>query len=128
MRSTTFISVLLSSLVMLIPNVVSAHWQYTTWGMTPDEVVASSGGAATQNHNPDLNSDDLTTRLVAPYRAGNFGFRCKITLLASVALFATATAANAQEQCAGYVGQTVAPKSFDGIVTLNGVGHRIHRL
>lgn len=38
-------ALLLAALTALIPATASADWQYTEWGMSPDEVIAASNGA-----------------------------------------------------------------------------------
>ena len=38
------ISTLLAGCTLIVPSWASAHWQYTQWGMTPQQVIAASKG------------------------------------------------------------------------------------
>lgn len=49
-----------------LPAAARADWQYTRWGMTPNEVVSASGGAAAK----DGASGDLKAR----YQSGEYRF------------------------------------------------------
>lgn len=52
-----------------------AHWQYTRWGMTVDEVVAASGNKAHAAANGPGNSTSSEKNLLdVPYQAGRFSF------------------------------------------------------
>lgn len=53
----------------------AADWQYTKWGMTPEEVVAASAGAARQTTpSEDDGSDGVVTLAMADYVASGFEF------------------------------------------------------
>lgn len=60
-------------------DVARADWQYTKWGMKPDEVVAASGGKAVRttseekkaHSSPDAKDEPL---LKAPYQSGRYQF------------------------------------------------------
>jgi hypothetical protein len=43
-RTTTWLTGLAA--LLIAPPAAHADWQYTKWGMTPDQVVAASGGKA----------------------------------------------------------------------------------
>ena len=47
----------------------AADWQYTQWGMTPDQVKIASNGVARDNMNCELDATGVTAALVAPYQA-----------------------------------------------------------
>jgi hypothetical protein len=51
-----------------------ADWEYTKWGMTPQQVVSASKNLAKEG--PDLrpDSDGNVTKLVAPFQSGRFSF------------------------------------------------------
>ena len=51
-----------------------ADWQYTQWGMTPDQVKAASDGAATDNADRLRDVDGLKAALVAPYQGETVAF------------------------------------------------------
>lgn len=53
-----------------------AEWQYTTWGMTQEEVVAASDGKALPN--PEIegqSTSEAIGALMVPYSSGKFKFR-----------------------------------------------------
>ncbi len=52
----------------------AADWQYTQWGMTPDEVVAAADGAAHPNTDRNLDADGLRAELVAPWQGETVAF------------------------------------------------------
>lgn len=52
----------------------AADWQYTTWGMTPDQVRAASGGAARDNADRALDADGVRAELTAPYQGVSLPF------------------------------------------------------
>ena len=54
-----------------------ADWEYTKWGMTPQQVVSASNNLATQGFDPHPDSDGNVTKLVAPYQSGKFSFEAQ---------------------------------------------------
>ena len=54
-----------------------ADWQYTKWGMTPQEVVSASKNLAKQGSDLRPDSDGNVTKLVAPYQSGKFSFEAQ---------------------------------------------------
>jgi hypothetical protein len=52
-------------------------WEYTKWGMTPQQVVSASKNLATQSSDPRPDSDGNVTKLVAPYQSGKFSFEAE---------------------------------------------------
>jgi hypothetical protein len=52
-------------------------WEYTKWGMTPQQVVSASNNLATQGSDLRPDSDGNVSRLVAPYQGGKFSFEAQ---------------------------------------------------
>lgn len=52
----------------------AADWQYTQWGMTPDQVKAASEGAALDNGDRLRDVDGLKAALEAPYQGETVAF------------------------------------------------------
>lgn len=51
-------------------------WQYTRWGMTPDQVKTASSGSATENPTAAVQSTRTSDALlVSPFSIGTFRFR-----------------------------------------------------
>lgn len=61
-------------LACAISSPASAHWQFTNWGMTPEQVIASSNGSAKAG--PGDKSAQNGDRLLAvgTYSAGDYTF------------------------------------------------------
>ena len=82
-----------------------ADWEYTKWGMTPQQVVTASKNLARASTDPnDLlpDSDGNVSRLVAPYQSGKFSFRAEFGFdaadrLASVTLVLDDKSAHMEE-------------------------------
>ena len=69
----------ISAMALVWPISASANWQYTTWGMTIEQVETASKNAASpttptvaQQQSPTDHS--LTASLSAPYKSGAFSF------------------------------------------------------
>jgi hypothetical protein len=59
-------------------SAAKADWEYTKWGMTPQQVIAASKNVAKEDStdlSPD--SDGNVTKVVAPFKAGKFPFRAE---------------------------------------------------
>ena len=54
-----------------------ADWEYTRWGMTPQEVVSASKNLAKEGSDLHPDSDGNVTKLVAPYQSGKFAFEAQ---------------------------------------------------
>jgi hypothetical protein len=54
-----------------------ADWEYTKWGMTPQQVVSASKNLAKEGADLHPDSDGNVTKLVAPYRSGKFSFEAQ---------------------------------------------------
>jgi len=68
------------SLACCSASAAKADWEYTTWGMTPQQVASASKGLATASTDPeDLlpDSDGNVSKLVAPYQSGRFSFEAQ---------------------------------------------------
>src|SRR5436190_22732640 len=52
-----------------------ADWEYTKWGMTPEQVVSASQNLATPGTDLAPDGDGNVSKLVAPYKSGKFSFR-----------------------------------------------------
>jgi len=69
--------VLALALIGLAPTPAKANWQYTTWGMTPDQVVAASNGAARLAPEPRRLDQWRLTLATADYSADGFAFNVR---------------------------------------------------
>ena len=61
-------------------SAAKADWEYTKWGMTPQQVVSASKNLARASTDPnDLlpDSDGNVTKLVAPFQGGKFSFEAQ---------------------------------------------------
>jgi hypothetical protein len=54
-----------------------ADWEYTKWGMTPQQVVTASNNLATAGSDLRPDSDGNVSKLVAPYQRGKFSFEAQ---------------------------------------------------
>ncbi len=52
-------------------------WEYTKWGMSPQQVVSASNSLATPGSDLRPDSDGNVTRLVAPFQSGKFSFEAQ---------------------------------------------------
>jgi len=52
-----------------------ADWQYTKWGMTPQQVISASNSQAKEGSDLRPDSDGNVSKLVAPYQIGTFVFQ-----------------------------------------------------
>jgi hypothetical protein len=52
-------------------------WEYTKWGMTPQQVVSASKNLATEASDLRPDSDGNVTKLIAPYQSGKFSFEAQ---------------------------------------------------
>ena len=58
-------------------SAAKADWQYTKWGMTPQQVVSASTNPAREGSDPRPDSDGNVSKLVAPYQSGKFPFEAQ---------------------------------------------------
>jgi hypothetical protein len=54
-----------------------ADWEYTKWGMTPQQVLAASKNLAKDSTDLSPDSDGNVTKLVAPFKGGKFAFQAE---------------------------------------------------
>src|ERR1700761_6415496 len=64
-------------LALVCCGAAKADWEYTKWGMTPQEVVSASKNLAKASTDPHPDSDGNVTKLVAPYQSGKFAFEAQ---------------------------------------------------
>src|ERR1700743_1113292 len=58
-------------------SAAKADWEYTRWGMTPQEVVSASKNLAKKGTDLHPDSDGNVTKLVAPFQSGKFAFEAQ---------------------------------------------------
>ena len=58
-------------------SAAKADWEYTKWGMTPQEVVSASKNLAKEGSDLRPDSDGNVSKLVAPYQSGKFPFEAQ---------------------------------------------------
>ena len=64
-----------SLLCMAFATSANAQWQYTNWGMSPDEVAAASGGeGARALSDPERQWDGVKIAAEGAYQSGSYNF------------------------------------------------------
>jgi hypothetical protein len=58
-------------------SAAKADWEYTKWGMTPQEVISASKNLAKAGSDTHPDSDGNVTKLVAPFQSGKFSFEAQ---------------------------------------------------
>ena len=58
-------------------SAAKADWEYTRWGMTPQQVLIASKNLAKEGSDLHPDSDGNVTRLVAPFQSGTFSFEAQ---------------------------------------------------
>jgi hypothetical protein len=58
-------------------SAAKADWEYTKWGMTPQQIVSASKNLARENSDRRPDSDGNVAKLVAPYNSGKFSFEAR---------------------------------------------------
>src|SRR5580698_8871299 len=58
-------------------SAAKADWEYTKWGMTPEQVVSASKNLAKPGSDRHPESDGNVTKLVAPFQGGKFSFEAQ---------------------------------------------------
>ena len=58
-------------------SAAKADWEYTRWGMTPQQVRNASKVPARESSDLHPDSDGNVTKLVAPYKSGKFSFEAQ---------------------------------------------------
>ena len=54
-----------------------ADWEYTKWGMSPQQVAGAAKNLTRANSDLRPDSDGNVTKLVAPYQSGKFSFEAQ---------------------------------------------------
>src|SRR5581483_5006187 len=80
-------------------SAAKADWEYTRWGMTPQQVVSASKNLATENADLRPDSDGNVTKLVAPYQSGNFSFEARFEFDAADRLAGVTLLLNEKSLC-----------------------------
>src|ERR1700723_824148 len=65
------------ALVCCGASAAKADWEYTKWGMTPQQVVSAAKNLTRISSDLHPDSDGNVTKLVAPYRSGKFSFEAQ---------------------------------------------------
>src|SRR5580692_3071357 len=58
-------------------SAAKADWEYTKWGMTPQQVVSASKNLAKAGSDLHPDSDGNVSKLVAPFQSGKFSFEAQ---------------------------------------------------
>ena len=71
----------LSGLVLALAccgaSAAKADWEYTKWGMTPEQVASAAKNLTKAGSDLQPDSDGNVTKLVAPYRRDKFSFEAQ---------------------------------------------------
>ena len=65
------------ALVSCGASAAKADWEYTKWGMTPQQVVSAAKNRTRKSSDLHPDSDGNVTKLVAPYQSGKFSFEAQ---------------------------------------------------
>jgi len=65
------------ALVCCAASAAKADWEYTKWGMTPQQVISASKNLTRESSDLHPDSDGNITKLVAPYQSGKFSFEAQ---------------------------------------------------
>jgi hypothetical protein len=65
------------ALVCCGASAAKADWEYTKWGMTPQQVVSAAKNRTRKSSDLHPDSDGNVTKLVAPYQSGKFSFEAQ---------------------------------------------------
>ena len=58
-------------------SAAKADWEYTAWGMTPQQVASASNNLTTAGSDIRPDSDGNVSKLIAPYRQGKYAFEAQ---------------------------------------------------
>ncbi len=58
-------------------SAAKANWEYTKWGMTPEQVASAAKKLTRASSDLRPDSDGNVTKLVAPYHGGKFSFEAQ---------------------------------------------------
>jgi hypothetical protein len=65
------------ALVCCGASAAAADWEYTKWGMTPQQVISAAKNRTRKSSDLHPDSDGNVTKLVAPYKSGKFSFEAQ---------------------------------------------------
>src|ERR1700678_890561 len=65
------------ALVCCGASAAKADWEYTKWGMSPQQVVSAAKNRTRKSSDLHADSDGNVTKLVAPYQSGKFSFEAQ---------------------------------------------------
>jgi hypothetical protein len=65
------------ALVSCGASAAKADWEYTKWGMPPQQVVSAAKNLTRKSSDLHPDSGGNVTKLVAPYRSGKFSFEAQ---------------------------------------------------
>jgi hypothetical protein len=65
------------ALVCCGASAAKADWEYTKWGMTPQQVISASKNLTRESSDLHPDSDGNITKLVAPYQSGKLSFEAQ---------------------------------------------------
>jgi hypothetical protein len=65
------------ALVCCGASAAKADWQYTKWGMTPEQVAGAARNRTKKSSDLHPDSDGNVTKLVAPFQSGKFSFEAQ---------------------------------------------------
>src|ERR1700722_9951172 len=65
------------ALVCCAASAAKADWQYTKWGMTPDQVAGAAKNRTKKSSDLHPDSDGNVTKLVAPFQSGKLPFEAQ---------------------------------------------------
>ena len=65
------------ALVCCGASAAEADWEYTKWGMTPQQVISAAKNRTRKSSDLHPDSDGNVTKLVAPYKSGKFSFEAQ---------------------------------------------------
>ena len=65
------------ALVCCGASAAKADWEYTKWGMTPEQVASAAKNLTRASSDLRPDSDGNVTKLVAPYHGGKFSFEAQ---------------------------------------------------
>ena len=106
--------------MVIVPISAHADWQYATWGMSPEHVIAASKGVAVRADNPVVARNGERVLLTAPYATDNilfvvhFWFAVGQPKLARVSLDAPSTPQTVR-MCAPYCSASTARRKISDL-------------
>src|ERR1700721_2662076 len=69
--------VIVLALACCAVSAAKADWEYTKWGMTPQQVVSASKNVTREGSDLHPDIDGNVSKLIAPYQSGTFHFEAQ---------------------------------------------------